>query len=111
VDSRSPRDAKTRVFTTEERDELDSFCPLLSYLRLEKLPQLAISLKSALLGADASSPLTCTVSLQPLTGAYNILYRVSFSDGVAWVFKVHALGTCRNGQKWAKECSDRRQIR
>ena len=76
----------------EEGDELDSFRPLLSHLRLEKLPELAISLKTALLRADISSPLTCTVSPQPLTGAYNILYRVSFSDGTAWVFKVPCIG-------------------
>jgi len=76
----------------EEGDELDSFRPLLSHLRLEKLPQLAISLKTALLEADASNPLTCTVSPQPLTGAYNILYRVGFSDGAVWVFKVPCNG-------------------
>jgi len=51
---------------TEEVD--DSFRPLLSHLRLEKLPELAISLKTALLGVDSStgSPLTCTVNPQPL---------------------------------------------
>jgi len=77
---------------TEEVD--DSFRPLLSHLRLEQLPELAISLKTALLGVDSStgSPLTCTVNPQPLTGAYNILYRASFSDSTTWIFKIPCIG-------------------
>ncbi|RPB20353.1 hypothetical protein L211DRAFT_524223 [Terfezia boudieri ATCC MYA-4762] len=78
----------------DEGDELESFRPLLSHLRLENLPELATSLKTAQLGADAStsSPLTCTVSPQPLTGANNILYRVRFSDSSTWIFKIPCIG-------------------
>ncbi|KAF8434020.1 hypothetical protein BGX38DRAFT_179909 [Terfezia claveryi] len=77
-----------------ERDVLDNFRPLLSHLRLEQLPELAISLKTALLGADSStcSPLTCTVNPQPLTGGYNILYRACFSDSTTWIFKIPCIG-------------------
>ena len=80
----------------DEGDELDSFRPLLSHLRLEQLPELAISLKTTLLGADfstgTSSPLTCTVNPQPLIGAYNILYRATFSDSTTWIFKIPCIG-------------------
>ncbi|KAF8432805.1 hypothetical protein BGX38DRAFT_1224875 [Terfezia claveryi] len=36
--------------------------------------------------------MTCTINPQPLAGSYNILYRVTFSDSSAWVFKIPSTG-------------------
>jgi len=94
IPKRIPR-RNTEVDTEQvDEDELANFRPLLSHLRIENLAELAISLKTALLGADActDNPLICTVSPLPLTGSYNILYRVTFSDGSAWIFKIPCIG-------------------
>ncbi|KAF8418673.1 kinase-like domain-containing protein [Tirmania nivea] len=74
-------------------DPLESFRPVLSHLRLERLSELAISLKTALVGdVESGNLMTCTINPQPLAGSYNILYRVTFSDSSAWVFKIPGTG-------------------
>ncbi|KAF8432798.1 hypothetical protein BGX38DRAFT_1146326 [Terfezia claveryi] len=41
---------------------------------------------------ESGNLMTCTINPQPLAGAYNILYRVTFSDSSAWVFKIPGTG-------------------
>ncbi|KAF8449596.1 hypothetical protein BGX38DRAFT_1142634 [Terfezia claveryi] len=101
---------------TEEEDELFIFRPLLSHLQLENLPELAISLRTALFGGDTCNPLTCTVSPRPMIGTYNILYRVTFSDSTEWLFKIPFIGNLpewieASGRKLRSEVNTMRFIR
>ena len=83
-------------------DELDRFKLVIDAIDFERLPEFAVSVRLGNLPSDmldisastgcSSAPLTCTVVTPPLTGSYNILYRLKFSDGVRWMFKVPVTG-------------------
>lgn len=82
------------VVEEHDGDPLEDFRPLLLHLRLDslRLSELAISLKTALVGDEDAKVMTCNVNPQPLMGSYNILYGVNFSDSSAWIFKLPSTG-------------------
>lgn len=85
----------------DEYEELEQYIPLLQSMKLDRLPAFAVSIRMQKMqsemhqpsaNTDASlPPLTCTV-LHPLSGSFNILFQLEFSDGVRWLFKVPVTG-------------------
>lgn len=85
-----------------EYDEMDRFKPVLDAIDFEQLPHFAVSVRvqnahcdtpGKSTGTDGKAPpMTCKVLYPPLTGSYHILYRLEFSDGVSWMFKVPITG-------------------
>jgi len=85
----------------EEYDELEQFVPLLKSMKLDRLPAFAVSVRMQKMQSEMHQqsantdaqlpPLTCTI-LYPLSGSFNILFQLEFSDGVRWLFKVPVTG-------------------
>jgi len=85
----------------EEYDELEQFVPLLKSMKLDRLPAFAVSVRMQKMQSEIHQqsantdaqlpPLTCTI-LYPLSGSFNILFQLEFSDGVRWLFKVPVTG-------------------
>ena len=88
---------------SDESDEVDRFKHVIDAIDFERLPELAVSVRRGNVHSDmmdmslsthaSNAPLTCKVVTPPLTGSYNILYRLEFSDGVRWMFKVPITGS------------------
>ena len=83
-------------------DHLTQFAPLIAAMNLERLPQFALSVRMcgtlskkldmSICADTDDSPMTCAVLSPPLAGSYNIIFRLQFSDGVLWIFKVPVTG-------------------
>lgn len=85
----------------EDQDEdLTQFAAVMANIRVERLPQVALSIRdsqstsrisSESTTADASVP-RCTVLDPPLFGSCHVVYILEFAKGVLWALKVPALG-------------------
>ncbi len=87
------RDDDDGYTDSDESDEMHRFKPVLDAIDLEGLPQLAVSVRVGKVHSDTmDASITCKVVTPPITGSYNLLYRLEFSDGVCWMLKVPATG-------------------
>ena len=85
----------------EDDDYLDDFGPVLAQIQLDKLPDLARSVRHALNSDQSKAPKDtkawaggCSIISPPLTGSYHILFQVKFDDGIRWLLKVPATAYC-----------------
>jgi hypothetical protein len=60
--------------------DLDLFKPVISSIRLEKLPLFALAIRKFHTGMSTS--IASHVLLEPLFGSFHILYEIHFEDGV-----------------------------
>jgi hypothetical protein len=86
----------------EEDDPFSRLRPVARVVDLEAIERLASSLRKGHVPAmspcsdlchSIDSSFTCALDPEPLFGGYNLVYTITFSDGVKWVARVpgHAL--------------------
>lgn len=73
------------------------FAPVLTSIRLDRLPMFAMSVreleqKALNLEPESNNPMDCFILTPPLVGSFHILFRIKFRDGAQWVLKVPATG-------------------
>ena len=84
--------------------EMPQFAAVIAQLKYNKIAPLASAIRQSIqtihhedLSLRTLAPLHgCSVSPEPLNGSYNLVYLVTFEDGVQWIFKIPANGyyTC-----------------
>lgn len=85
----------------EEDDEMKDFRPILSAISLENIPSLASNLRhqqDVKIAQDSEGTvepelMDCAICDTPLSGSFNLLYKIEFSDGVTWACRIPAIGT------------------
>lgn len=73
----------------EEEDE--EFSAIISSINTLHLRDLALTTRRKLYN-DLIPEISCVVSTPPRTGSFNIVYELSFSDGIKWAIRVPATG-------------------
>ncbi|GME53372.1 hypothetical protein M1819_006964 [Neofusicoccum parvum] len=74
-------------------DPLAPFARVIAALCTDALPDLALDIRcKAFPNSHVPPSLTCQPTDHPITGAYNIVYELRFSDGVQWMLKVPKAG-------------------
>ena len=84
----------------EQEDFLEQFGPVMAELDLDKLQQAALMVRLHQLQTQSGQQFTldqllelsCKVSPQPMHGAYNLVYRITFSDETTWAARVPGHG-------------------
>ena len=83
-------------FQDQEPDPLEKFAPVLANLVAERIQDYASYIRRSRIGFKQYEvtpwSFECTMSLKPLYGSYNILFRLIFGDNVEWVLKVPSAG-------------------
>jgi hypothetical protein len=81
----------------EEEDPLETFHSVMAAVNLQHLAQIALLVRTCLVHEDLKlsnlPKFKCEVADTPMSGAYNLVYTVSFSDGVKWVARIPGHGT------------------
>ena len=85
----------------EEENDLEAFQPVMAALKLKKLEQFALLLRMQHIqargplqpGPKDLLDLSCEIYETPMSGAFNLAYRVDFSDDVTWIARVPGHGT------------------
>jgi Phosphotransferase enzyme family len=75
--------------STEEEDE--EFSAIISSISPLDLRDLALTTRRKLYN-DLLPETSCVVSTSPRTGSFNIVYELSFSDGIKWAIRIPATG-------------------
>jgi hypothetical protein len=70
--------------------DIDIFKPVISSIRLERLPLFALAIRKYHTGMSTSTAFH--VLPEPLFRSFHILYEIRFEDGVRWLLKVPATG-------------------
>ena len=84
-----------------EDDLLEQFRPVIGKVNFRKLEQSALVLRLHLLQSQSDVPIaftdllkiSCTIAQEPMAGAYNLAYAITFSDGVTWIARIPGHGT------------------
>lgn len=84
----------------QDMNDYADFQPLLMSISLDKLPELASNMRyqhevGMIQSSDQQTdvqPHDCVVDDKFLCGAYNILWRIEFVDGITWLLRVPSIG-------------------
>lgn len=88
----------------EEEDPLEQFRPVMAELDLGKLQQAALMVRLHMLQTQSGQQfdldrlleMSCKLCPEPMFGAFNLVYRITFSDGTVWAARVPGNGTLRH---------------
>ena len=79
------------VANSDDNDEEEEFGSIIASINISHLQELVISTRRKFF-YDLDPHISCVTSTPPHTGAFNIVYVVSFSDGVKWTIRLPARG-------------------
>ena len=65
----------------------DPFAPLLKRIEPKRFSEFAIFVRQGRSPGNEEKA-TCEIRLPPMRGAYNLVYRLDFSDGVSWAMRI-----------------------
>ncbi|KAK7447786.1 hypothetical protein VKT23_014044 [Stygiomarasmius scandens] len=74
---------------TPSFEDEEEFANLIAALEILQLQEIALQTQKQLESA-LDSDITCAVDSPPLCGSFNLVYKVLFSDGIAWVIRIPA---------------------
>ena len=75
----------------EEEAEEEEFASIIASINISHVQELALTTRRKLFH-NPVPVFSCVVSTPPRTGAFNIVYELSFSDGVKWAIRIPAKG-------------------
>src|SRR5208282_6421376 len=71
-----------------EEDDLAQFAGLIKILNPKLFPAYGLSVRFHVAEHKLNRDITCKVRLPPMSGAFNLIYRLDFSDGVSWAIRI-----------------------
>jgi hypothetical protein len=71
-----------------EEDDLARFAGLIKILNLKLFPTYGLFVQFHVVEHKLNREITCEVRLPPMSGAFNLIYRLDFSDGVSWAIRI-----------------------
>ena len=71
--------------------EAEEFASIIASIDLARLEELALTTRRKLFNG-LPLEISCTASTPPRAGSYNIVYELSFSDGIKWAIRIPAEG-------------------
>lgn len=85
----------------EDEDDLELFRPVMAALNLSRVEQFALLLRLHQMQCQSDNPFiltsmldfSCKVAQEPMSGAFNLAYQLTFSDGVVWIARIPGHGT------------------
>ena len=78
----------------EVQTEDPEFASIIASINPMHLEELALTIRRQLFNG-LPPEVSCTVSTPPRAGSYNIVYKLSFSDGIKWAIRIPADGDVR----------------
>jgi hypothetical protein len=80
---------KIKSFSSDNGSDVsepaDPFAPLLTRIDPKRFPEFAVSVQQA---RNSGNKENVETRLPPIYGAYNLLYRLDFSDGISWAMRI-----------------------
>ena len=83
-----PQTASPSGSAEPEGDDLALFAGLIKILNPELFPDYGLFVRFDAVEHKLNRDITCEVRLPPISGAFNLIYRLDFSDGVSWAIRI-----------------------